>query len=384
MLGAASAALFLTRTDLLWFPVVITAVMVMRGRWADVAVFCSCIGFLVLPYLAYNYVSQGSLMPISGRVKLFYLATYFPTLESYIFSDEWSGIFAAVAKVIGLEHLTKTLGISPKFAVLAAVPIVTIIIGRGMLTAYREYQRKGVTSFMVFSVAIISHVIYMQFIYRELRIYTAYYFVPDLIWMATVIGKSWAASLDRAAPPDDTSLSGVQWRIPTQMVLSCMMAVIALASIHIRTSAPSPFWTSRLAVAKAITKTPEIGQHIGAFWPGALAYFSKAPIAPLDGIISSQEYFEGYIKTGKQLEYMQKHGIDNLLVVLTPAEVESIRSEHVPARLVWPKDYIRLLAQNRVNVEVAGVWPTATEEAQSAFWYWLKLNPRDQSISTLH
>jgi hypothetical protein len=374
-LGLVSAALFLTRTDLFWFPVIIAGVMAMRRRWMDGAVFCCCLAVLVLPYLVYNYVSQGSVMPISGRVKLFYLATYFPTLQSYIFSDEWSGVFAAVAKLIGLEYGFKIAGINSKYAILAVVPLVVILFALGVLAAYREYRCKGVTSFVVFTTGIVLHVAYMQFFYRELRMYSAYYFVPELIWMAIVVGRYWTASLDRAEAGQDRR------RIQPDVVLGCMMTAIALAGIHVRTAAPVPFWTARLTVAQAIgqeiERTPEIARRIGAFWPGALAYFSKAPIAPLDGIISSQRYFDNYVKTGKQLDYALEHGIDNLLVLLMPAEVEAIRSGQVPTHLVWSKDYIRLLARSGLNTEVANAWPASSEEIQAASWYWLKLNPRD-------
>jgi hypothetical protein len=379
-LGLVSAALFLTRTDLFWFPVIIAGVMAMRRRWMDGAVFCCCLAVLVLPYLVYNYVSQGSVMPISGRVKLFYLATYFPTLQSYIFSDEWSGVFAAVAKLIGLEYGFKIAGINSKYAILAVVPLAGILFALGVLTAYREYRRKGVTSFVVFTAGIVLHAAYMQFFYRELRMYTAYYFVPELIWIATVVGKCWTASIERAAA-DDVPLSDGRRRIPAKIVLGCTMAAIALASIHVRTAAPAPFWTARLNVAEAIgreiERTPEIAQRIGAFWPGALAYFSKAPIAPLDGIISSQSYFEKYVKTGKQLDYALEHGINNILVLLTSAEVEAIRSGKVPTHLVWSKDYIGLLARSGMNIEVAATWPASSDEAQAASWSWLKLNPQD-------
>ena len=374
-LGLVSAALFLTRTDLFWFPVIIAGVMAMRRRWMDGAVFCCCLAVLVLPYLVYNYVSQGSVMPISGRVKLFYLATYFPTLQSYIFSDEWSGVFAAVANLIGLEYGFKIAGINSKYAILAVVPLAVILFALGVLAAYREYRRKGVTSFVVFTAGIVLHTAYMQFFYRELRMYTAYYFVPELIWMAIVVGRYWAASLDRAEAGQDRR------RIQPDVVLGCMMTAVALAGIHVRTAAPVPFWTARLTVAQAIVqeieRTPEIARRIGAFWPGALAYFSKAPIAPLDGMISSQRYFDNYVKTGKQLDYALEHGIDNLLVLLMPAEVEAIRSGQVPTHLVWSKDYIRLLARSGLNTEVANAWLASSEETQAASWYWLKLNPRD-------
>jgi hypothetical protein len=380
VLGAVSAALFLTRTDLFWFPVIIAAVMAMRRRWSDAVVFCCCLAVLVLPYLAYNHVSQGSVMPISGRVKLFYLAAYFPTLQSYIFSDEWSGIFAAVAKLIGLEYAFKLAGIGSKFAILAVVPLVTILFALGALAAYREYRRKGVTSFVVFTAGIVLHAAYMHFFYRELRMYTAYYFVPELIWMAAVVGRYWAASLERAGTADDIPMSEGRRRLLVKVVLGCSMAAIALAGIHIRTAPPAAFWTARLAVAEAISReierTPEVARRIGAFWPGALAYFSMAPIAPLDGIISSQSYFENYVKTGRQLDYALEHGIDNLLVLLMPAEVEAIRSARVPTHLVWSKDYIRLLARSGMDIEFIGAWPASSDEAQAASWYWLKLGPQ--------
>jgi hypothetical protein len=165
-----------------------------------------------------------------------------------------------------------------------------------------------------------------------------------------------------------------------------MMAII-LMSIHIRTSAPSAFWTARLAVAEAInqaiTRTPEIGQRIGAFWPGALAYFSKAPIAPLDGIISSNEYLEKYLKPGRQLEYGLERGIDNFVVFLTPRQLELIRSGQVPTRLKWSWDYVRLLARGDMEIEVKGVWPTLSGKADSASWYWLRIHRKDQSVSAV-
>jgi len=76
------------------------------------------------------------------------------------------------------------------------------------------------------------------------------------------------------------------------------------------------YWSERLKLAEDISRTVPEGEKVGAFWPGLFAHFSGRDIVPLDGIIGSEEYFENYVKHGRELEYLQEKGVKYLAVHL--------------------------------------------------------------------
>lgn len=93
-LGALAGLIFLARTDLFWLaPTLGLWAFVRSGRaWKPLLAFGVVVAAIVLPYLSWNVLMHGDLMPISGRVKLYFMQTFYPTWDAYWASDEWHGL----------------------------------------------------------------------------------------------------------------------------------------------------------------------------------------------------------------------------------------------------------------------------------------------------
>ena len=93
-LALTSSLCFFARTDLFWVALVTGSwLLTMPGRWRSLLIYASTVSILVFPYLASNYLSHASIVPISGRVKLHYLNTFYPYWNDYLSSEEWQGFF---------------------------------------------------------------------------------------------------------------------------------------------------------------------------------------------------------------------------------------------------------------------------------------------------
>ena len=293
---AASAALFLTRTDLFWAPMLATGVILLRHGFGRVLIASLALSSLmILPYLGWNTVEFGSPMPISGRVKAFYLEEFLPTSAAYWASDEWRGFPSLFQEIYGI-------GMVPLALILGSIVLA--------LTA-RPLRIHMPRELWLLVILCIAHLTYMQLIYRELRPYTNYYFLPELTLILLLLAHMLRSILLRIQPELASARMGA-----LAMIAALLVAIPVLRPRP--APPPHPFWVQAVALSDDIQRVVPDQQAVGAFWPGLFAGITDHPIVPLDGIISSPDYFTDVLQQRRELAYAADIGVEYLAVYFPP------------------------------------------------------------------
>ena len=289
LLGLLGALVFLARTDLFW----LTGLFTLWAFWVSgrrllvpIAVGLSAL-MLVGPYLFWNLAEQGSLVPVSGRVKVFLMDTFLEARgQSYWDSEEWRGLISLFG-----TWLPKT---SREASVALAYGAILVSLG----FVFSPKGRKELPdSYRVLGVLACLHCLYMQFVYREVRPYTNYYFAPEALFVVLSVG-AW--------------LSTLKPRLGTAILIAAI-ALSSQASWGALDMEKRSYWTQRIAISKDTEKAAK-GAPVGSFWPGTLAGVTDLDVTPLDGIIGSNAYFEEYVKSGREIEYAFERGLAYLVV----------------------------------------------------------------------
>lgn len=283
LLGLLGALCFLGRTDWFWL-VPVLAVWLWwlsdrRGR--PLIVYTIAAAALVVPYLLWNLIGHGALMPISGRAKLYFLHTLYPNSTAYWNSEEWKGMFTLFRTWL------------PALAWPLSVALCLALFALAHAVAWSSWARRETGAWLrVLSVTVLLHALYMQLIYRELRPYTNYYFAPEALFVVLALAL-WIAAL----PSRFARLALCVWLLVTSG------AVWKQVALH-----PHGYWTTRIALARQLPRLAR-GRRVAAFWPGAFGWFSGLPIVPLDGITGSDAFFRRYIKTHREIDWALDHGV---------------------------------------------------------------------------
>ena len=358
---------FFARTDLFWVSVVIGIwlIVVRKPLFKEIIAYSIAILAIVSPYLIFNYMTQNSLMPISGRIKLFYLSSFYPDWISYLASDEWQGLFSA---------FTYTLIPIKSHATLSTLLVITT--GFTILWLYWNSDVFP-TSMKLLSMITISHIFFLQFVYRELRPYTSYYFAPEVLWFALIIAfyvAYWANSKEKEILANKRLLT-----------LGKTYGYIAITFICISISTafwikghkitPSPYWIERLNLAYDIQKLVPENEPIGAFWPGTFAQFSGRTVIPLDGVIGSNEYFQNYVKTGRELNFLVENSVEYIAIYLNEFS-DGRFTETKPTIGNWAQIGTERLWEQRNFLQVVASRPL---NSKGTGWYLFKLNIQDDT-----
>jgi hypothetical protein len=285
---------FFARVDFFWLVVVIGLWLLVTARAGlrPMALFAGIAVSVVVPYLIWNARFHGSIVPISGRVKKFYLALHHPTFTSYLDSDEWWGLPRALTDVF----FPAGVGIAIRLPITIAMLGGVVMILRWL----RKSDRLPI-EISLLTVTIGLHTLFMYFYYRELRVSTFYYFTPQVIWFWLVVTLFLTCMANRSA-------EGVARRRFPYAVVG-LFVIGAIISWYLALPRPQAYWSQRLELARDIRRVVPEGEAIGAFWPGIFAQFSQRRVVPMDGIIGSESYFETYVKQNEQLRYLREQGI---------------------------------------------------------------------------
>jgi hypothetical protein len=101
-----------------------------------------------------------------------------------------------------------------------------------------------------------------------------------------------------------------------------------------------------------------------------LASFSGRDIAPLDGIIGSNDYFQKYVKGGREFDYIRERRIDYVAIFLTEPPAVLLSHSEAPRLPDWSSLGVRRLWENR-NIPVAVAAKRTV--AGAVGWYLLRL-----------
>ena len=308
-LGGLAGLIFLARTDMFVVAVVVLGWLGLRQRRLSGAIvgFCAACAVIVLPYLAWNYLTQQGVMPISGRVKLHYMNVFLPTVADYFRSDEWQGSLAAFDVGLNLRVLPVP------FALRALLIAVLLLGGLAAMWAARGSSRVPASLKLLTGVVWI-HLLVMHLVHRELRPYTSYYFAPALLWLgwvATMSAATWLRSPGR-------------WPRALPAALVSGAVVFVALGWTVNRVQPVPGWVERIALARDIQRLVPASEKIAAFWPGCFAHFSGRDVVPSDGIIGSNAYFRDYVRTARELDYLAEKRVRYLAIRLFDGDYERI------------------------------------------------------------
>lgn len=202
-LGVLAALVFLARTDLFWLPLLVGLWLWRRtpARLRGASLYGAAVAALSAPYLLYNLLGHGHLMPISDRAKLFYCQLAHPTLASYLQSQEWHAAIRAFSRPVA----------GPGIETWIAALIGLLLLGLAVLSLTRRggLGRRAVGLRLV-GLALLLHLIFMHLVYRELRPVNAYYFAPAYVWAMLAVAAAVARRADslpvRSGPRDRLSV----------------------------------------------------------------------------------------------------------------------------------------------------------------------------------
>jgi len=285
LLALLATLCFLARTDLFWVPLGVGIWLLLRRAVTlrTLGAYVAVVALLAGPYLSYNLIVHGGPLPISGQVKMFYSRTFFESTEQYLRSDEWTAMLHAF---------------TDPFPVTRHLPIViTFMIFGGalMLSGFRAGENARRSELRLFGPIFLGHVLCMHLLYRVLEPRSAYYFAPELSWAVLVIASALIPCRIQAAS---------RLRRGLGFAAAGLGLYVAASGWTARELEVDPYWFKRMTLAEDIgRKVPHDGR-VGAFWPGLIAQFANRPVTPLDGVIGSRDYFENYVKQGRELEYI--------------------------------------------------------------------------------
>ena len=368
-LSLLATCCFLARTDLFWV-VPIAGIWLYRkeaGLSANILWYLGLSALLILPYLAFNLVSQDSILPISGRVKLFYLQTHFPDLTSYLNSDEWKGLFLAFT-----QYLPVVSSLPAKEAAFFTVASSALLL---CLMAWLMDRKIFSPGLIALTVAIVCHALFMQLVYRELRPYARYYFAPEVLWFVLVVSSLGAGSL-----PTFNVRSAAYGRAARGLIVATIACMIAVGSLVFaarqwvfKEFPLNLYWAQRIELARDFSEHTAADAKIGAFWPGAFAQFGDRPVTPLDGIAGSNRYFEEFVKPGREYRYMQENEIPYVAIFLYKHPLD-LFSRGAPRGRKWSFAGVQRIWDMKEHFEeVVAFRGTFEHQAGAAIgWYLLK------------
>ena len=262
--------------------------------------FLAPIGIIVLGYFGVNYLHFGTLMPISGAVKLDSL--YMALAQN----PGWQFVITKLAFIFGPFHLG-----SPIYKILiqlfAFVTPAYLIVRqvRGKILTNRELVLLGLGSFLL-----LKYLAYTT-IYNNWRTEAYWYWVVDVIIWCVIIAAILRYFLEK--------LRGTQYGEYGRKMLPALIAVALTITVgwgsYARTKQPAkPIRDTSilLDLAQFVANHDYFAdKRLGAYNAGILGYFSGRQLTNLDGLINSPA-FAKLIRTGQRDTYI-KENIDILV-----------------------------------------------------------------------
>jgi len=364
VLGALCAAVFLARTDLFAVPIVVAAWwcgVTGAPRRAKAALAVGA-GMPTAAYLGFNLWTQSSVVPVSGVVKAFYVREAYHDLASYLASDSWHGLAAAVAAPVpGLVRVP----------VEARTFLALAVIGAALAIVLRMRTRIT-TGLRLLGIVVPLHLFALALWYRDLRPYCAYYFAPEIAWISAVFVIALA---HRTPPPGDAR------PIPRRGLAQGAVTAGIAAGVLIGCGyyewrlwpSPVPYQAARLDLAGDVRAQVPREEALGAFWPGVFAAFSDRPVVPLDGIVGSREQFDRYVRPGRELEALgpARPAWVALYLPRGPRELDGAAAP--PVRHWTERGLLRVWEARREGLQVRAARPV---DSSGAGWYLLRLGAR--------
>ncbi len=330
---------FLARTDLFVVSLVLAVWLLRRLGWDKrVWIFGGVTAACVVPYLAFNWVKFGALVPLSGQAQQFYLSLYHGTLWEYLNSNQWHGVLVAFAQLIPFRSEDTGGVVVPLLE--AAVMVVPVGAGYAAF-GKRRFLGEGTLAqvFRLFAIIVGLHLLVMYGYHRGVRSFAAYYFAPTVMVTAMIVAYAVARRVKQWLKGREENKERRYWAIGVGAAVALWLIVIASQTVETFKVAPNPVWEPRVALSLQMDERADEEATIGAYWPGALAYFTKHELMPLDGVIASAEFQQEVMREQAALPYLCEHPSPMLTVYLNRRPETWAKSQEPPQIVEWSAAY---------------------------------------------
>jgi len=233
-------------------------------------IFSFGLGFVLLaaPYLFYNFAEFGHPVPVSGRIKAFYMS----------------------------HNPGYLLGIVTLFLAALAMTFVFHLRGRGNRSSFS----KTLFSFTEFALSVVFY-----YLLSPVYALNLWYYLPVVLVCLLAFGRLFAILLESRSRAATMAL-GVY-------AAAGVCAIAAGFFIYLYPPANSVFKT-QAKVADWIKEHTPKDSLLAAWSSGAVAYFSERQTVNLDGLVNSPDYFFNYRIKGKRDEFMRKMRVNYIVV----------------------------------------------------------------------
>ncbi len=330
-LGALLGLTVLARTDVamvlaplglaltLWSPGGLRA-RVTRAAWIALPALC-----LLMPYVTWNFATQGSFVPVSGLVKKWVAATYTANPADWIATEQWRG----VPRTLDLLQWPRPTGLPETIQRIVPdlyLPGAALLFLLLRLAWSRRARKNRLGLILLGSAAlgVAGHGLYIYFIYRSAGHWNYHYFFPfALLYTAVIILAAASFLSDLGALADRLARGRL---VHGTAALGAALALLPLGYIahrgvpdgkarydKLRRPSEQSFRKSRYDGARFIHQNFDERAVFGSWWAGTLGYFSDRRVVNLDGVINSADYFNRYLKHDKTHEYIARGPITHLV-----------------------------------------------------------------------
>ncbi len=352
---------FLTRTDLFFIPLIF--IVWIGWRFGFLSRYTVSSGLILLlivgPYLIYNQIYFHSLMPISGRIKMYFLHLVATNLSEYFLSNQWLGWSIAFIDVFNLKVIVRS-------GAIAVILAILMIVSTGILVFKNWGNRKFPLVLRVLSLGVAGHLVVMQLVFQVLPSMMAYYFLPEVLWFVLLAVWFLAQWLQRKDS-----------RRNIAFVVGMMVLFAASLSWLESSRKEETYWVERLNLVSDIARIIPENERLGAFWPGCFSQFSEFQIIPLDGLVGSPSFFYDYIKSGRELDYLEENNIRFVAVFLPSFPGIIFGSDDLPEISSWSHLGLWRLWEKRDSIIVRA---RRLVGENGSGWYLLELGCENSSL----
>jgi hypothetical protein len=285
--------------------------------------FFTPIALLVLAYLAWNYLSFGIAMPISGEVKL-----WWGTLKNTVYGFPVNGLTDFAGQFVtddpelgpwslltaplysGAEWLLSAAGqavsiAARRLALIAIGGVLTALVGM-LIWMQREFLSKAARQLglLPFFLGCFVQISYYKFAGSVAQ--QPWYWVPEMIFLLIIFGLLLEALLR-------TILSKKLERTASPVWIGVIVLVSVLYLAFIQTAVRDPgdgsnhFYLDR---ARWLETNTEPGARVAITGAGNLAYFVQdRTIVNMDGLMNTRDYLVA-LRSGNGADYLAGLGVD--------------------------------------------------------------------------
>ncbi len=280
---------------------------------------------LLLPFVAWSWLTQGSPVPVSGLVKRWAAETYTPTRDLWLQTEQWRGLTRTVQLLAFPWTMPEPDGpglVMPRLRIPIAL---VVLLGLRLLWSRRAREnRLAVLLFATSLVGALGHALYLFFLYRSTGHWNYHYFFPIallytvvLAIAAPLVAADLGLLLDRllggrlrpglAALGAALCLPGVLW------LLHRGRPDYEARLRELSRPAAQSFRKSRWDLADYMRMHYPPEEVFGSWWAGTLGYLSDRRVVNLDGVINSAEFFRRYLRTETVPRYIVEGPIAHLV-----------------------------------------------------------------------